>query len=142
MKILRVILGDQLNAQHSWYQEQNDDHLYLIAELHQEQQHVRHHVQKIVAFFISMYRFAEALTNEGHQVLHLTLDQTAEYDSIDQLIIAVCQQHKVEIIEFQRPDEIRLLEQLRKLKVTAGIALREVDTEHFLLPFEEISKEF
>ena len=142
MKILRVILGDQLNAQHSWYQEQNDDHLYLIAELHQEQQYVRHHVQKIVAFFISMYRFAQALTNEGHQVLHLTLDQTAEYDSIDQLIIAVCQQHKVEIIEFQRPDEIRLLEQLRKLKVTAGIALREVDTEHFLLPFEEISKEF
>lgn len=142
MKTLRVILGDQLNAQHSWYRERNSDHLYLIAELHQEQKYVKHHVQKIVAFFIGMQRFAEALTESGHQVLHLTLDQTAEYDSIEQLLLAICQKHQIEHIEFQRPDEIRLLEQLRNLKTPAGVALREVDTEHFLLPFEEISKEF
>ncbi len=142
MKTLRVILGDQLNAQHSWYRERNSDHLYLIAELYQEQRYVRHHVQKIVAFFIGMQRFAEALKDAGHQVLHLTLDQTAEYDSIDQLIIVICQEHKIERVEFQRPDEIRLLEQLRNLKIPTGIGLREVDTEHFLLPFEEISKEF
>ena len=121
MKTLRVILGDQLNAQHSWYRERNSDHLYLIAELYQEQRYVRHHVQKIVAFFISMQRFAEALKDTGHQVLHLTLDQTAEYDSIDQLIIVICQEHKIERVEFQRPDEIRLLEQLRNLKIPTGL---------------------
>jgi deoxyribodipyrimidine photolyase-related protein len=142
MKTLRLILGDQLNAQHSWFRERNGDHLYLIAELHQEQRYVKHHVQKIVAFFIAMQRFAEALTDAGHQVLHLTLDETAKYHSLEQLILAICQQHQIEQIEFQRPDEIRLLEQLRNLKTPTGVGLREVDTEHFLLPFDEISKEF
>ena len=31
---LRVILGDQLNAAHSWLRKPNDKVAYLIAELH------------------------------------------------------------------------------------------------------------
>ena len=30
---LRLILGDQLNRQHTWYQQRDDGVLYLIAEL-------------------------------------------------------------------------------------------------------------
>ena len=35
-KSLRFILGDQLNAQHSWFDSVDNSVLYIIAELHQE----------------------------------------------------------------------------------------------------------
>ena len=50
MKKLRLILGDQLNSQHSWYAGKNDETLYVLMEMRQETDYVAHHVQKIVAF--------------------------------------------------------------------------------------------
>ena len=50
-KTLRLILGDQLNPSHSWFKSKEDDVLYLIAELKQETNYVKHHVQKLCAFF-------------------------------------------------------------------------------------------
>ncbi len=47
---VRLILGDQLNHAHSWFSEHRDDVLYPIAELHQQQEYVRHHIQKQCAF--------------------------------------------------------------------------------------------
>ncbi|MFP3345479.1 cryptochrome/photolyase family protein, partial [Halomonas sp. SIMBA_159] len=64
-KTLRLILGDQLNAQHSWFQSKDDSTLYLIAELHQEATYTKHHVQKICAFFAAMKAFAGALNQAG-----------------------------------------------------------------------------
>ena len=72
-KTLRLILGDQLNASHSWYQSKSDDVLYVIAEMHQEASYVKHHIQKICAFFAAMQAFASALQSAGHQVLHIKL---------------------------------------------------------------------
>jgi deoxyribodipyrimidine photolyase-related protein len=56
-KTLRLILGDQLNHHHSWFSNVDDSVLYVIAELPQEAEYVRHHVQKICAFFASMQSF-------------------------------------------------------------------------------------
>lgn len=55
---LRVILGDQLNAAHSWFKKQDDGVLYLIAELHPEATYVKHHIQKLCAFFLAMEQFS------------------------------------------------------------------------------------
>ena len=55
---LRLVLGDQLNSNHSWYQQVDEGVLYLIAELHQEAGYVKHHIQKITAFFLAMENFA------------------------------------------------------------------------------------
>ena len=55
---LRLILGDQLNHLHSWFVEQDDSTLYVIAELHEETTYVPHHVQKVCAFFDAMGSFA------------------------------------------------------------------------------------
>jgi len=140
MSCLRLILGDQLNARHSWFGEPDPNIWYLIAELPQETGYVRHHVQKICAFFASMKHFAKALQQAGHQVIHLTLDETAAYADLLALLRAKIAELGVERFEYQRPDEWRLLQQLRDFN--AGIAMREVDTEHFLLPFEEIAKQF
>lgn len=140
MSCLRLILGDQLNARHSWYRETDPDTYYLIAELHQEATYVRHHVQKLCAFFASMQHFADALREAGHRVVHLTLDDTAHYTDLPTLIDAQIKQLGITRFEYQRPDEWRLMQQLRDYD--CGLPTRESDTEHFLLPFDEIFKQF
>ena len=136
---LRLILGDQLNRQHSWYQTTDDNILYVIAELKQETNYVKHHIQKLCAFFLSMETFAKELTQGGHQVLHLTLDKTAGFQDLEDLIASLVAKYSVKRFQYQRPDEYRLLKQLRNLTLNSDIAITEVDTEHFLLPFSEIS---
>ncbi|AWB68492.1 cryptochrome/photolyase family protein [Saccharobesus litoralis] len=130
---LRLILGDQLNASHSWYKQKQPNILYLIAELPQEVNYVKHHTQKIVAFFAAMQAFANGLQSAGHQVLHLTLDESQAHKNLPELLAAIMQQHQISIFEYQRPDENRLLRQLRNL----ACEKIEYDTEHFYLPFDE-----
>ncbi|MGB1074508.1 MAG: cryptochrome/photolyase family protein, partial [Flavobacteriales bacterium] len=36
MKTLRLLLGDQLNAAHPWFDTVSDDVVYLMAEMRQE----------------------------------------------------------------------------------------------------------
>jgi len=140
-RCLRLVLGDQLNASHSWFGTVDPEVLYVIAELRQETDYVRHHVQKVCAFFAAMGRFAEQLRRSGHRVLHLTLDDTAGSGDLAALLGGLAVRHRVRRVEYQRPDEYRLLCQLRALDLE-GADVHEVDTEHFLLPFEEISRYF
>ena len=92
---LRLILGDQLNSTHSWYQRVDDGVLYVIAELHQEASYVKHHIQKITAFFAAMECFASALQFAGQQVCHLTLDDSANYRDLNDLITQLCKKHEI-----------------------------------------------
>ncbi|MFN5849570.1 MAG: cryptochrome/photolyase family protein, partial [Chitinophagales bacterium] len=49
---LRLILGDQLNISHSWYQEQDQSNIfYVLMEIKPESEYVTHHIQKIIGFF-------------------------------------------------------------------------------------------
>lgn len=136
---LRLILGDQLNSGHSWYREKDDGVLYIIAELHQEAGYVKHHIQKICAFFAAMENFAGALQSVGHQVKHLTLDDNAAYKDLSDLIVQLCQQYQIEKFEYQQPDEYRLAQQMQNLSL-GSVTVSCCDSEHFLLPSEEISE--
>ncbi len=138
---VRLLLGDQLNSGHSWFSQADDSVLYLIAELRQEASYVSHHIQKVCAFFAAMDQFARQLQSEGHQVLHLTLDDTERFATLEPLIAHYVSEVGATKFEYQRPDEYRLLEQLANLTLT-GVAARCVDSEHFLLPFEEIDSQF
>jgi deoxyribodipyrimidine photolyase-related protein len=136
---VRLILGDQLNAQHSWFESPDDCVLYLIAELKQETNYVKHHIQKLCAFFSAMEFFAIELAEKGHQVLHLTLDETAPFKTLDDLIASMVKRFSAKEFQYQRPDEYRLCLQLNALTLPDAIKVAEVDSEHFLVPFEEIS---
>lgn len=138
---LRLILGDQLNATHSWFRTKDDSVTYLIAELPQETSYVNHHIQKVCAFFAAMERFAEALKKCGHNVIHLTLDETSKYKDLPDLLTVYCRKISSNHLEYQRPDEYRLLTQIRNLSIER-VAVSEVDTEHFYLPFNEVSQHF
>ena len=51
MKILRLILGDQLNSTHSWFSKVDENVVYCLFEMRQETDYVTHHIQKIAGFF-------------------------------------------------------------------------------------------
>ena len=51
MTTLRLILGDQLNHNHSWFQNPQKGVHYLMMEMRQETDYVTHHIQKVCAFF-------------------------------------------------------------------------------------------
>ncbi|PTP05625.1 cryptochrome/photolyase family protein [Vibrio splendidus] len=140
-KTVRLVLGDQLNIQHSWYQQVDDEVIYIIAELKQETDYVASHIQKVAAFFSAMGYFADELKQQGHQVLHLTLDDTTQFENLDALLQHYVHEFGAEKFEYQRPDEYRLLEQMNKLKLT-NATKGCCDTEHFLFPFDEIEQQF
>ena len=90
---------------------------YVIAELHQETNYVKHHIQKVCGFFAAMTAFADHLSNQGHQVLHLNLDQTVEFSDLNALISHLTNQYAIETFEYQQPDEYRLSQQLLSLQL-------------------------
>ena len=138
---LRLILGDQLNASHSWFKQVDPNVVYLIAELGQEANYVTHHVQKVCAFFASMAQFAQALAKSGHQVMYLTLDDTQHYADLPALLENITTTQQLTIFEYQQPDEYRLAQQLSELALPK-VTKNSYDTEHFLLPFADIQREF
>ena len=64
-KTLRLILGDQLNINHPWFGEINPEVTYLLCEARSETDYVRHHIQKVTAFFCAMRAFADQLQKAG-----------------------------------------------------------------------------
>ena len=59
---LRLILGDQVNPQHSWFTPSpkgvDSGVVYVLMEVRQETDYVLHHAQKILAIFAAMRDFA------------------------------------------------------------------------------------
>jgi deoxyribodipyrimidine photolyase-related protein len=129
---LRLILGDQLNSEHHWYKEKNDHVLYVMMEMRQETDYVQHHVQKVVAFFVSMRNFGEWLKSQGHRVLYLTLDNPEnEQDPVINLRKLI-NENRISLFEYQLPDEYRLDIQLSRFCQSLTISSKVYDTEHFL----------
>lgn len=145
MTILRLILGDQLNADHQWFATADDKVTYLLAELPQETGYVRHHVQKVCGFFAAMGQFASQLRDSGHRVMHLTLDETCNDRDLSALVHRLCRCHGFSHFEYQRPDEFRLMQQLAELETELqadGVITQLHESDHFLLSFAQINAEF
>ncbi|OHU88139.1 MULTISPECIES: cryptochrome/photolyase family protein [Pseudoalteromonas] len=141
-RCIRLILGDQLNPQHSWFKDKNEHTLYVIAELHQETAYVQHHIQKVCAFFCAMQHFAQALSQAGHHVLHLTLDDTQAYSSLPELLTYLIDQYGASQFEYQLPDEYRLRRQLQAFTTELNVTSMYYETEHFYLNESAIKQEF
>ncbi|WP_333808839.1 cryptochrome/photolyase family protein [Flavobacterium sp.] len=142
MKTLRLLLGDQLNSEHSWFQEVNSDVIYVMAEMRQETNYVKHHIQKVVAFFLSMRNFSEKLTKRGHQVVYYKISDSNNPHNLEQLIFILVEEHKIEQFEYQLSDEYRLDEQLKSICEKLVIPTKAVDSEHFYTSRNELSDFF
>ena len=122
-KTLRLILGDQLNHQHSWFESTNENAFYVIMEMRQETDYVNHHIQKIIAFFMAMRSFSDYLISEGHQVIYLKLDDESNTQSLTKNLDKIIKELDIEAFEYQQPDEYRLSEMLKKFVNTRNYDL-------------------
>lgn len=142
MKKLRLILGDQLNHQHSWYQEKDDQTFYVLMEMQQELTYTTHHIQKVIAFFLAMRAFAEHLQKEGHRVVYLRFDDQNNRQSLTGNLLAMITDRGIEKFEYQLPDEYRLDKQLQSFCGGIEIPFEAFDTEHFLTSRTELGDFF
>ena len=142
MKTLRLLLGDQLNSEHSWFDEVNPNVIYVMAEMRQETDYVKHHIQKVVAFFLSMRNFSEELKHKGHQVIYYKISDTHNPHNLEHLILDLVEKNTIEQFEYQLPDEYRLDEQLKSICKKLSIPTKAVDSEHFYTSRNELADFF
>ncbi|TAE23581.1 MAG: cryptochrome/photolyase family protein [Candidatus Kapaibacterium sp.] len=136
MKTLRIILGDQLNSQHTWFQEPRTDVVYAMMEVRQETDYVQHHIQKVIGFFAAMRVFARGLEEQGHIVHYLRFDDAENAHSFRENLHTICKREAITRFEYQEPDEYRLDQDLKRcaeyLHAELEISSSVCNTEHFI----------
>jgi len=141
-KKLRLLLGDQLNFQHSWFADNDQSTLYVLMEVRTETGYVWHHIQKICAFFAAMEGFADTLTNNGYDVLYFKLDDPSNRQSFSANCDSLINKYNIESFEYQLPDEYRVDEDLKIYCDTLKIHSQAFDTEHFYTTRDELGTFF
>ena len=134
MTSLRLILGDQLNPEHSWFSQVDDSRLHVFMEMRQETDYVLHHAQKILAIFAGMRAFAAKLAADGHRVHYLHIGDAENRQQLTANLDWLIQQHGATGLAFQEPDEWRLHAQLDAYAESLqarGLTVEKVDSEHF-----------
>jgi len=139
---LRLVLGDQLNPRHTWFDQQRDDVLYVFMEMRQETDYVLHHAQKIIAIFAAMREFARQLRAAGHCVHYLTIDDPDNRQALPDNLDALMVRFNVRAFEYQTPDEWRLDAQLADYGRSRSISCRMVESEHFYTVRDEAARLF
>lgn len=139
MKTLRLILGDQLNQNHSWFSTVDEQVLYCIFEMRQETDYVQHHIQKVIGFFAAMRAFSAQLQHQGHKVVYFTINDAENQQDLEQNIKLLIEQNGIQHFEYQVPDEFRLDEQLKSICGNISISSASFDTEHFLTTRDELA---
>ena len=143
---LRLILGDQLNPQHSWFATPRADVVYVLMEMRQETDYVLHHAQKIIAIFAGMRELARQLTEAGHRVHYLRIDDPVNLQSLTDNLSALLTHYQAQAFEYQAPDEFRLDQQLQAFVASSpcGISASssQVDSEHFYTQRHEAAELF
>jgi len=139
---IRLILGDQLNPLHSWFNESKPDVVYVLMEVRQETDYVLHHAQKILAIFAAMRDFAHQLKQAGHRVHYLAIDAAENRQSIPANIDQLIAHFHASVFEYQAPDEWRLDQQLAEYAQQLAIKCRMVDSEHFYTARDEAAQIF
>ncbi len=141
-KTLRLILGDQLNSNHSWYKTVDDSIVYTIMEIKSETDYALHHIQKVMAFFAAMQYFRQYLIQRGHQVIYMAINDVDNLQSFDANCDSLIQKHQFTHFEYQQPDEYRLDELLKKITNQSKITSKVFDTEHFYSHRHELQQLF
>ena len=141
-QVLRLILGDQLNHNHSWFKKVDSNVVYLMAEMRQETDYVTHHIQKVVAFFLAMRNFLEHIEKQGHRIIYFKIDDKNNPQQLEEIILHTIEKTGATSFEYQLPDEYRLDVQLKKICDSLKIPSKATDTEHFYTTRDELSTFF
>ena len=140
MSKLRLVLGDQLNIRHSWFASVDPDVLHVLMEIRQETDYVLHHAQKILAIFAAMRDFARQLSERGHRVHYLAIDDPENLQSLTANLDRLIGRHGIETFEYLAPDEWRLNRQLADYALGLDKPACMVDSEHFMTQRDEAAR--
>ena len=141
-KTLRLILGDQLNTNHSWFKTIDDTVNYVMMEVRTETDYAQHHIQKVVGFFSAMRSFAAELQSKKHKVIYIHLNDKNNLQSFEKNLDALLNQGNYTQFEYQLPDEYRLDVLLKNYCNQLSIPYSVYDTEHFFSKREELGNFF
>ena len=145
MSTLRLILGDQLNIQHSWFSQAErarSDVLYVLMELRSETDYARHHAQKVLGIFAAMRGFASALQAAGCRVRYIRINNSENQQNFISNLKQLIQTEQITQLERQQADEYRLESLFLAAEAQLGISIKVVDSEHFLADRAVISAQF
>ncbi len=142
MTTLRLILGDQLNPEHSWFQTVDPTVHYTLMELRSETDYVMHHAQKVIAIFAGMRDLARHLKDQGHSVSYIALDDKLNQHDFGKNLKALVKQLSATQVQYQLPDEWRLDAQFKQLESVLGVPVEGVDSEHFITARHEAAELF
>ncbi len=137
-KTLRLLLGDQLNSNHSWFNHTDPDVLYVLMEIRPETDYALHHIQKVIGFFSAMRAFAGKLKDQGHVVHYVKLDDPENKQSFAENLIGLIQTNPINRVEYQIPDEWRLYKLFQTLPHELNVPVCSVESEHFFIPFQDM----
>jgi deoxyribodipyrimidine photolyase-related protein len=141
-KTLRLILGDQLNSNHSWYETIDDSVTYVLMEIRTETDYANHHIQKVVGFFTAMQEFSKDLKSKNNNVIYIHINDENNLQSFDKnLEFLIYEQHFTNF-DYQLPDEYRVDEVLKNFCKTISISNSVVDSEHFYTTRNELGTFF
>ncbi|MFO7746482.1 MAG: cryptochrome/photolyase family protein [Orrella sp.] len=142
MTTLRLILGDQLNPTHSWFETVDASVHYTLMEVRSETDYVLHHAQKVIAIFAGMRDLAAHLKQQGHTVHYFTLDDPANQQSFADNLARLSKDIGATRLQYQLPDEWRMDQTLQKLSETLDIPVEGVDSEHFMTNRDTVANLF
>ena len=104
--ILRIILGDQLNPNHSWFKEKNQENfLYAMMEMRSETDYVIHHHKKVVAFFDAMRNFHHWLQTQKLNTVYYKLTDKENKQRFTGNIRLLIEKYNIQEVHYQFPDE-------------------------------------
>ena len=141
-KTLRLILGDQLNSQHSWFSEVDQNATHVMMEIRTETDYATHHIQKVVGFFASMQAFANELIAKNHQVIYMKLNDENNQQSFEKNLNYLIETNHFTHFEYQIPDEYRLDILLKNFCESLNIISQAFDSEHFMSSRTELGEFF
>jgi len=141
-RTLRLLLGDQLNHQHSWFKQPDPAVTYVLMEVRSETDYVRHHLQKVLGFFAAMRAFANQLRAQGHAVIYLTLDNPDNRQSLETNCLHLIESNGFTRFEYLLPDEYRVDQTLKKFAQELTLPNSVCDTEHFYTTRHELGEFF
>lgn len=142
MNKLRLLLGDQLNSNHSWFSKVDENVVYCLFEMRQETDYVTHHIQKIAGFFAAMRNFRDALQKANHKVIYYKINDLNNKQHLTQNLSQLFTENSIQKFEYQEPDEYRLDKQLSDFCKEISIESEVFSTEHFYTERKELGTFF
>ena len=141
-KTLRLILGDQLNTNHSWFKTVDDTITYVMMEIRTETDYAKHHIQKVLGIFAAMQEFAKMLQQQKHNVIYIKLNDTHNLQSFDKNCDILIAENNFTQFEYQLPDEYRVDKHFKEYVQSIVIQSNVADTEHFYSTRSELGNLF